>query len=209
MLDYLVYVLPFFVKYRYLAVFLALTMAGLGVPIPEELTVVVSGYLTALGHLHLGLALLTCYAGVLAGDVVTYCIGRFGARQFLRTRYGRLIISRKRLVKVQSYYRSYGPYYLLGARQIPGVRFPSFFMAGMLKMSLLKFLLFDGLAGLVSMPAVFTIAYYFGPQLEAALILVSRIRNVTFFTGLGLLLLAGLSFIMYRYFIRKNRIVES
>lgn len=204
MLDYLAFVLPYFLEYRYLAIFLALTLAGFGVPVPEEVTIVISGYLTAIGQLHLGLALLVCYIGVIAGDLVTYCIGRFAGRYFLETSYGRLIISKKKLEQVQYYYRGYGPYYLLGARQVPGLRFPSFFTAGTLRMGLWKFLLFDGLAGLISMPVVFTIAYVFGPRLQAALDLVFRIRNVTLIVGLSLVGLAGMTLLMYWWYKSKG-----
>jgi membrane protein DedA with SNARE-associated domain len=201
-LEYLGYLLPYFVRYRYLAIFFALTTAGFGVPIPEELTIIISGYLTALGHLHLGLALLICYLGVLAGDLVTYSLGRFGASRFLESRYSRWIITPKQLEQVQYYYRGYGPYYLLGARQVPGLRFPSFFVAGMVRMHFGKFLLFDSLAAMVSMPVVFVIAFYFGPQLENAVNLVLNIRDVTFTVGLAGVAIAVLLFVLYWYFRR-------
>lgn len=207
MLDFLNIVLPYFVAYRYLAIFLALTSAGFGLPIPEELTIVISGYLTAIGQLHLGLALLVCYAGVLAGDLVTYSIGRFAGRYFLESSYGRWIISKKGLEQVQYYFRGYGPYYLLGARQVPGLRFPSYFTAGTLKMSPAKFLMFDGFAGLISMPTVFTIAYLFGPRLEAAVQLVLKIRNLTLLIGFSVLGLAVFGIIFYWYY--RSRYVSS
>jgi membrane protein DedA with SNARE-associated domain len=192
------------VEYRYLAIFTALTVAGFGVPLPEELTIVVSGYLTAIGHLHFGLALPVCYAGVLAGDIITYCIGRFGASRILESKYGRWVLSAKQLEQVRYYYRGYGPYYLLGARQIAGLRFPSFFTAGMVRMNFFKFLLFDGLAALISMPVVFLIAYYFGPRLQDAIKLVLDLRDVTFIIGIVVLAVGTLGGLIYWYWIRKK-----
>jgi len=203
-LEYLGYLLPYFLRYRYLAIFLALTAAGFGVPVPEEITILLSGYLTAIGHLSLGLALLICYLGVLAGDLVTYAFGRFGASRILESQYFRRIVSPKQLEQVQYYYRGYGPYYLLGARQIPGLRFPSFFVAGMVRMHFGKFLLFDSMAALVSMPVVFVIAYYFGPRFKAAVNLVLEIRDVTFLVGMLGVLLVLLLCVLYWYFWKRS-----
>lgn len=200
MLDALGYVLPYFVEYRYLAIFLALTSAGFGVPLPEELTIVLSGYLSAIGLLNPGLALLVCYLGVLAGDFVTYFLGRLGGGRFLESRYARWIISRKQLEQVQYYYRGYGPYYLLGARQLPGLRFPSFFMAGMVRMRFWKFLVYDAVAALFSMPVAFGVAYYFGPRLGDALEVILKIRNAGFVIGLVTVGLMVLVLFFYWYF---------
>lgn len=205
MLDALGYVLPYFVEYRYLAIFLALTSAGFGVPVPEELTIVLSGYLAAIGMLHPGLTLLVCYFGVLAGDLVTYFLGRLGGSRFLDSRYARWIISEKKLEQVQYYYRGYGPYYLLGARQLPGLRFPSFFMAGMVRMRFWKFLVYDALAALVSMPVAFGVAYYFGPQFGDAIQVILKIRNLSLVVGLVIIGLTGLLLFLYWYMHYRSR----
>lgn len=204
MIDLLEAVFLYFWVYRYFAIFVALTAAGFGVPVPEELTIVLGGYLTAVGQLELVPALLVCYAGVLSGDLVTYTIGRFFGSRFLRSRYAEWVISRKRLEQVQYYFRGYGPYYLFGARQVPGLRFPSFFTAGMLEMRLSRFLLFDGLAALISMPVVFSIAYYFGPRLREAINLILEIQHISFLTGLSLLGFGAFCFCVYWFLIKKK-----
>ncbi|MFB6344479.1 MAG: DedA family protein [bacterium] len=205
MIEILESIFIYFWIYRYLAIFVALTAAGFGVPIPEELTLILGGYLTAIGQLELLPALLVCYAGVIAGDIVTYTIGRFFGSRFLESRYAEWVMSRTKLEQVQYYFRGYGPYYLLGARQIAGLRFPSFFTAGMLKMRFSNFLLFDGLAAFVSMPVVFSIAYYFGPQLRETINLILRIRNVTFLLALTVFALGTLVFGLYWYFYRYRK----
>ncbi len=205
MFDVLVYVLPYFVEYRYWAIFFALVVAGFGVPLPEELTILVSGYLTAVNYLDPAVTLLACYTGVLAGDIVTYCIGRFGASYLLESKFARWLISPKKLEQIQYYYRGYGPIYLLGARQVAGLRFPSFFTAGMVRMDFFKFILFDGLAALVSVPGIFLIAYYFGPRLRDALNFVLDLRETTLVVGVTLLLVFSVGFFVYWYFFdRKN-----
>jgi membrane protein DedA with SNARE-associated domain len=55
--------------------------AFLGWAVPGEALVAVGGYLIQQGELGLGLAWLSVFAGVLAGDHVAYLVGRYGGRR--------------------------------------------------------------------------------------------------------------------------------
>ncbi len=207
MIDYFYLLLPVVVEYRYLAVFTVLVIAGLGVPIPEELSIVISGYLVATGRMDFWLTLAVCYAGVLAGDLVTYFLGRYAGRWFLGTPLLRLLLRRRQLAQAQYYYRRYGPRALLLARQAPGIRFPAFFTAGMLKMRLTDFLLFDSMAGLISMPLAYLIAYFWGPRVTQALALIVRIGDLTTFVVIALILLLVV-FLVIRYISRCTGVTD-
>lgn len=199
MIDYFYMLLPLVAEYRYFAVFFVLVIAGLGVPIPEELSIVTSGYLVAVSHMHFGITLAVCYAGVLAGDIVTYILGRYGGRWFLGTSLFRYMVRRRHIAQAQYYYRRYGPRALLAARQAPGLRFPAFFTAGILKMRFREFILYDSAAALVSMPVVYLIAYFFGPRVREALSLVVRIGDVTTVVVATVLILSVFAYIIYRW----------
>lgn len=201
---YLEVILPWVIHYKYLAIFFALTIAGFGIPIPEEMTIVVGAYLVTTGTLSFGTTLLICYAGVVAGDVITYCLGRFAGRWVMTSRPARFVVSRKQLAQAQYYYRQYGPFFLLGARQLPGLRFPAFFTAGMFEMRFLTFLSFDGLAASISMPIVFFVTYIVGPRLRDALSFVVRIRDFTGIIILGTLGVLALSVFGYILLRRVN-----
>ncbi len=197
------------VRYKYLAVWSALTAAGFGVPIPEEMTIVVGGYLAAQGFMQVGLTLLVCYVGVLSGDVVTYCIGRYGGRPALDSRWTRWLISRRQLAEVQYYYRRYGPTSLLLARQLPGLRFPAFFTAGMLRMRFWRFLLYDAAAACVSMPLVFFASYWFLPRLQVAVRVVLTVRDAGTTVALVLLLGALVALVVYLVLTRRRKDPEN
>ncbi len=205
MLAYLEFILPLVIEYRYFAVFVALTVAGLGVPLPEEVTIVISGYMVATGRMEFWFTFFVCYAGVLAGDLITYFMGRYTGRWFLGTWIMKWIVSRKRLAQAQYYYRRYGPRALLAARQAPGIRFPAFFTAGMLKMRLVDFLKYDAAAGLISMPVVYFIAYIFGPRITSALALVMRIGDITTQVLLVLIVIALLGWLVYYLKFQKEK----
>ena len=62
--------------FTYLGLFVVLMLCGLGMPIPEEVAIVLAGVLSAEEKLYWGWALLACLVGALLGDSVMYLIGR-------------------------------------------------------------------------------------------------------------------------------------
>ena len=65
----------FFHPSSYFGIALFLVLTGCGLPLPEEVAIVVAGVLSAQGHLHAGLALLACLIGAIVGDCIMYAIG--------------------------------------------------------------------------------------------------------------------------------------
>src|ERR1700733_11378159 len=67
----------------YATIFGVLFGCGLGIPIPEDLTLVTAGYLAYLENIDLGWAIVVCLVGVLSGDFLLFTLGRlFGKRIF-------------------------------------------------------------------------------------------------------------------------------
>lgn len=146
----------------YLAVLGGLLACGMGVPIPEDI-ILISGGLFAAHNGHgvlpmMGVGLL----GILLGDSVVYLMGRrlgpvIAARTPLRH-----WLSPQRLARVDTLFERHGEKILIGARFMPGVRAVVYFSAGNSRVPYWKFLLFDGLAALVSAPLWVYLGYVFG-----------------------------------------------
>src|SRR5688572_7159069 len=69
--------------YAYAAVFGMLFICGLGVPLPEDITLIAAGMLASAKSISLTGALIVGYIGVLAGDILLFTIGRkYGRRVF-------------------------------------------------------------------------------------------------------------------------------
>jgi membrane protein DedA with SNARE-associated domain len=155
--------------WQYFAIFGMLIAAGFGMPIPEELPVIMGGVAaghaanqTPPGHPFWYTMLPVCYAGVILSDSILYAIGWFGGRKLLDLRWvrTRLLVPQKR-AEIEDNFHKYGVRILLGARFLPGIRAPVFVMAGVLRMPLPRFVLADGLYAIPGVSLLFGLAFWF------------------------------------------------
>ena len=63
-------------RYGLLAVFLALMLTPFGLPVPEDVSLLGAGILSATGHARLHEAFIVGYIGVVGGDVISWTFGR-------------------------------------------------------------------------------------------------------------------------------------
>src|SRR5678815_5585985 len=60
----------------YYVLFGLLFACGLGLPLPEDIPLIVAGILVARGHMWLPLAGLLAWCGIIGGDIVLYSLGK-------------------------------------------------------------------------------------------------------------------------------------
>lgn len=146
------------------AIVVVLTLAGAGLPLPEDIPLTLSGFTVfkqsgdSFVLLNYVLAFGAVVVPILAGDIVAYGMGRrwgFGLRD--RFRLVRRVLSDKRMHRVQRWFDHYGNFTVFLGRQVAGVRFVTFFSAGAMRMPLSKFVLYDFLGCLVSVPVWLTL----------------------------------------------------
>lgn len=150
-----------FTQHDYLAVFVVLLICGMGVPIPEDITLVAGGVISGLGYSNVHVMFGVGMAGVLVGDLIMFMIGRHYGESALRWRWVAWLVTPARRELVQRKFDRYGIRLLFIARFLPGLRSPIFIIAGWSRrVSLLKFLLLDGAAALISVPFWVYLGYY-------------------------------------------------
>ena len=187
MLDFLV---GFFTDYGSIAVFSCLILCGLGVPVPEDITLVAGGVIAGLypeinQHIMFGVGIL----GVLVGDSTMFLGGRIFGYRIQRIRMFRKILSPRRFSQIQQKFKQYGLGVLFVARFIPGLRSPIFLAAGMSRrIPYHTFLLMDGFAALISVPVWVYIGYFFADNHELLMSYVHDVQSIIF-ACLGLVLL--------------------
>ena len=152
-------------RYKYLAMFGILCLCGLGLPIPEELTLLAGGFAVGWEWADYFPSCLWCTAGILAGDSITFWIGRhFGAR-FFASRSVRLVLSTKRQARVRKAFSDHGNKTVFFARFVSGLRIGVYAYAGKHGMAWRRFVLLDFLGCLLSVPLTVFIGKFVAEEL--------------------------------------------
>src|SRR5262245_23875037 len=110
----------------YLGLYVVLVLGGIGLPIPEELPVLTAGVLAHRAVVRWWLALGTCMAGVLTGDLVLYWTGRRWGESVLNRPLVRRFLDAGRRDTLEASYRRYGVWIVFAARHVMGLRAAAF-----------------------------------------------------------------------------------
>lgn len=143
-----------------------LLLCGLGLPIPEDISLIAAGYFAYKGVLDVHLAFAICFTAVLVGDSMAFFMGRFFGRRVLAGRFARRYFTPRRQLRVRAYFRKFGSKVVLVGRFTPGFRFTIFFTAGTLHLRPSVFFLYDFLAAAFSVPVLVYAAWFFGGQID-------------------------------------------
>ncbi len=198
--DYFVPFIEFIKQYSYAAEFLLLLACGLGLPVPEEVTLVTGGYLCATIGNNLWLTIAVCMTSILFGDWLMLLLGRKYGRRLLRSRWFRRMLTRRRLARVRMYFRRYGAKTVFFARFFAGIRVPVYFMAGTLRMSSLKFLWLDFLGAALSVPVSIWAGMHFADDIRYAIDWATEVKTRAVFVVLG-----GIALYVLVRFIKRSR----
>lgn len=134
----------------------------MGLPFPEDLTLVLAGQIALSENLNLPILILICFFGVISTDLFLFHIGKKYGRAVITRRFVRRIYTPKRRVQVKKGFHKMGDWIVFVARFIGGFRAPVFIMAGVLKMRYWRFILLDVCAAVLSVPLFVIGSYYLG-----------------------------------------------
>jgi membrane protein DedA with SNARE-associated domain len=149
----------------YLSIFFVLVLTGSGLPIPEELPIILAGVLSsgADPKLNCWLAFICCILGAIVGDCVMYFIGYHFGRPVLREHpWFARFVTPEREIQIEQKFREHGLKVFFIARFMVGIRSPVYLTAGILRVSFRRFLMIDLLCATVVVGTFFWLAYLFG-----------------------------------------------
>lgn len=147
----------------YPLLFLACALSGLGVPLPEDVAVILAGIALAEGRFALEFTLPVVLAGVLTRDVIAWSLGRLLGDRLLGAAWFRRVVPPERLERARRLLVERGPATVAAGRFMVGFRVPIFLAAGAGRLPLRTFLFWDGLAALVAVPLGLALGATFGP----------------------------------------------
>jgi len=169
--------------YLYTAVFLVL--GTLGLPIPEEVILLLVGYLAGTGVVHIWFIGPYTLVLIVVLDNGIYWTARKLGPGFIK-RWGRFIlISEERLEKLRHYIERHGNKTVFFSRILLGFRSAGLIMAGVTKMRWKSFLLWDTLSILTFSSLMLGLGYYFHYSLTEFLKDLKFVRHIVFFSILG------------------------
>ena len=146
----------------YLALFLA---TAFGSPITEDLLLLIGGYLIGTSVFSPPVTFATAYVGLLSADLTVFMFGRKLRSHKLRRRFIRHVIRPGRLRLAGRWFARFGDWIVMLARFVPGTRMLVFASAGLRGMSVVRFLLLDGLAAVVWVAAMLFVGERVGERI--------------------------------------------
>lgn len=201
-MDILQHLLAFFTDYGYIAVFVVLLICGMGLPIPEDITLIAGGIICGLTpSLNVHYMFVVAFAGVLIGDGIMFTLGRTLGERVKETPVLRLVFTEKNYKKMQEKMHRYANSILFVARFLPGLRAPIYMTAGVSrKVSYFKFLALDGAAALISVPVWVYAGYYFAYNIDD----LTKWAKRSQFLIVGALVAAVVLVIAYKFAKKRN-----
>jgi membrane protein DedA with SNARE-associated domain len=169
-----------------------LLLCGLGLPIPEDISLISAGYMAHRGAVNVHTVFLVCLAAVLAGDLLAFVLGTFFGTRVLESRHFRRFFAPRKQIRVRAYFRKYGSKVIFVGRFLPGLRFSIFFSAGTLGVRPTTFIIYDTMAALLSVPALVYLAWYFGEHIDGVAAWARRSEYGILMAAVAAVLLLGL-----------------
>ena len=184
----------------YVVVFLILLECGFGVPIPEDITLIAAGVMAYYQAANVWGMITVGFLGVMLGDGAMFWLGRRYGLSLARKPWIARLLPAERLERVGVVLRTRGVKILFAARFMPGLRSPLFFTAGALGVPARAFILYDGMAALISVPAIIYSVYFFGHQMESVIQTIQQANR-----GILALIVAVALFIIIKWRLKTRQ----
>lgn len=167
----------------YFFLIVMMLLSAVGLPLPEEVTLVSVGVLAYMGanpdkfpppypgapHVHPTTAAIVAFFAVLASDFLIYSIGRFFGSKVFEWSPVKRVISEEGRRRIEQWTQKYGSWACGIFRFTPGIRFPGHLACGMVRFPAWKFALIDGIAAMISVPTQILILAHYGEDILGVL----------------------------------------
>jgi len=189
----------FIEHFTYLGLFVCLSLCGLGLPVPEDVALLVGGFLAHEGVTRYPITLIVALLGVIAGDNALYFVGRGVGSKLLSYSRMKHAVAESKVDRMHAFMHRRGHLAIFYARFFPGFRALVYLSAGSVRVPFSRFFFYDFAGAAISVPVVVTLGYVFGDQLEKIVRFIgvfNRLIWVVFALG-GLILLTR--YLVLRY----------
>lgn len=160
---------PWIDQGSYFVVFTLLVCCGMGLPLPEEVTFLLGGFLVDKIDGNLWLMILMGICGVLVGDTLLFFLARHYGLRLMQKWPFRLLFTDSRMESARNFFIRHGSKTVFFAGFFAGVRAPAFFLSSTMGVSYPRFLFWDGLRTLLTCPISIWFGFQFGTYAQEKL----------------------------------------
>lgn len=177
--------------FTYAGLFLVLLLCGLGLPVPEDLALLTGGFLVHRGITQYPTTLAISFVGVVAGDNSLFFLGRhFGTGvlkylEFVRPH------TLPRIQRLKMFMDRHGHMAIFYARFLAGVRALVYLTAGSAGVTPRRFLVYDALGAVISVPLAVSVGYFFGDQIELTIRYLGGFDRLVLVAGAACIIFYG------------------
>jgi len=171
-------------QFPYIGIFALLILGGIGLPFPEDATLLLSGILVAQEVIDPLSTILVIYSGLLLTDFFLYFVGKKYGRRVVEHKRFHKIISPENISKIEEKFKTWGPWVIFLGRHVIGLRAQLFLVAGVLRISEIKFLIVDSISALFTICIWGGIGYWGGNSIP---IWVKDLRRVEHLAGVAVI----------------------
>jgi len=154
----------------YVVLFGLLFACGLGLPLPEDIPLIVAGALAATGKMNLWVAGAVAWCGIIGGDIVLYNLGKHYGMNITRMPFIGKHLTERRIQRVEEMFDRYGIGVIAIGRLFAGIRGAMVVAAGTIRFNFWKFIITDGIAALISGGFFVLVGHWLGQNLNEATI---------------------------------------
>jgi len=150
----------------YVVLFGLLFACGLGLPLPEDIPLIIAGALSATGKMNLVIASICAWCGIIGGDIVLYHLGKKFGLEITRVPFVGKHLTKARIERAEMFFERYGIWVVAIGRLFAGIRGAMVVAAGATRFNFWKFVITDGIAALVSGGLFVALGYWLGNNME-------------------------------------------
>lgn len=174
--------------YGYLVLFGLLFACGLGLPLPEDIPLLVAGALIGRGSMHWVHAGILAWCGIIGGDCVLYSFGRRFGLGITKIPVIGTHVTKERILRAEHLFEKWGIWVVAVGRLFAGIRGAMVIAAGTIRFNFIKFIIADGLAAIVSGGLFMFLGWEFGNHLEEIQHTIHKDSRIIFVTVLAIVL---------------------
>ena len=156
----------FLIRHGYVVLFGWVLLEQLGLPIPAAPLLIAAGALARAGKMNLPFAVALAFIAVILADLFWYSLGRYRGGRILKLLCRISLEPDSCVRRTENLFIRHGVRSLLVAKFIPGLNTAAPSLAGVFRMPVRRFLIFDSLGGLLWVVTVTSLGLILGDQLE-------------------------------------------